>query len=791
MSDNGKKRRNLVFFLFFIGIFIFSGICYADSIDNKGLFDEISKFEKVTENEGKDSVVKYVLKYDLDYFRPYYGSSSMLGQVVDFVVSKTGLDFFKTLTNFFFVANKVIYQSVDYVIDKVYSGQVFNDWLTTFFDFSHNLYNQLFGYIGVGVVVLWILYITIKYAMGKRHEAKGLIIRFCLIIGFSTVWFGYNPANFSSNNSESGIHVETIESKGEAWAKKLNELSLGVEGLIFQATGNVKNLELAKNEDEAVLQVRQLYFKKAVLEPYLLMNYGTLDMEALDKAGINIKEFIREEGFLEGGSEVKKAVDEASGDKENKEIRSYLMGVKSGYKLIVSIASSFINLSVGIPILVIGCTHLIFEVMALVMLFFISIGLILAFFPTLDHYLIYSIKKFLGFIFLKSAHGVLLLIMFLVFNMIDQFIPPASIVTFIVNGLVKFIVMIVLYKKRKMIMGKIGLGGIYKTTAQAKHYTNEVKKAPREMVNRANEMKNTGQEAILKGAEVAGNFYRPLKYAVDSAKVVRTVQEERREKRSKEGQVINPLELEGRTPQQIPYSGKKVVYGTMDEEQGEQSKGSPMQRTPQSVTPVANQVVSKDVGNIASQPISQFISGKLPIDSLIPAISGQSVRKNLSIAKPSGKYIGQSIPLTSQNNVVPKLVANNQLSQQVLQLKQQRLQSVQGLGRMASVPDQLLGKINRPIESGSVDGMSKNINHLKSVTNQMNSSTSIQNNQSNILTNRNQSNTVLNQTNTQNHLMKNNQSNIVTNQNHEKTIIEGEFGKDFQLPKGRTPQKPK
>ena len=335
MSDNGKKRRNLVFFLFFIGIFIFSSICYADSIDNKGLFDEISKFEKVTENEGKDSVVKYVLKYDLDYFRPYYGSSSMLGQVVDFVVSKTGLDFFKTLTNFFFVANKVIYQSVDYVIDKVYSGQVFNDWITTFFDFSHNLYNQLFGYIGVGIVVLWILYITIKYAMGKRHEAKGLLIRFCLIIGFSTVWFGYNPANFSSNNSESGIHVETIESKGEAWAKKLNELSLGVEGLIFQATGNVKNLELAKNEDEAVLQVRQLYFKKAVLEPYLLMNYGTLDMEKLDKAGINIKEFIREGSFIEGGSEVKKLVDEASGDGKDDEIRSYLTGVKSGYKLIV------------------------------------------------------------------------------------------------------------------------------------------------------------------------------------------------------------------------------------------------------------------------------------------------------------------------------------------------------------------------------------------------------------------------------------------------------------------------
>lgn len=778
MSDNGKKRRNLVFFLFFIGIFIFSSICYADSIDNKGLFDEISKFEKVTENEGKDSVVKYVLKYDLDYFRPYYGSSSMLGQVVDFVVSKTGLDFFKTLTNFFFVANKVIYQSVDYVIDKVYSGQVFNDWITTFFDFSHNLYNQLFGYIGVGIVVLWILYITIKYAMGKRHEAKGLLIRFCLIIGFSTVWFGYNPANFSSNNSESGIHVETIESKGEAWAKKLNELSLGVEGLIFQATGNVKNLELAKNEDEAVLQVRQLYFKKAVLEPYLLMNYGTLDMEKLDKAGINIKEFIREGSFIEGGSEVKKFVDEASGDGKDEEIRSYLTGVKSGYKLIVSMASSFINLSVGIPILVIGCTHLIFEVMALVMLFFISIGLILAFFPTLDHYLIHSIKKFLGFIFLKSAHGVLLLIIFLVFNMIDQFIPPASIVTFIVNGLVKFIVMIVLFKKRKMIMGKIGLGGIYKTTAQAKHYTNEVKKAPREMVNRANEMKNTGQEAILKGAEVAGNFYRPLKYAVDSAKVIRTVQEERREKRSKEGQVINPLELEGRTPQQIPYSGKKVVYGTMDEEQGEQSKGSPMQRTPQSVSPVTNQVVSSGVGNITSQPVSQFISG-------------QSVRRNLSIAKPSGKYIGQSVPLTSQNNVVPKLVANNQLSQQVLQLKQQRLQSVQGLGRVASVSDQLLGKSNRPIESGSVDGMSQNINHLKNVMNQTNSSTSIQNNQPNILTNRNQSNTVLNQINTQNRLMKNNQSNIVKNQYQEKVIIEGEFGKDFQLPKGRTPQKTK
>lgn len=89
LNKNVRKRKFCFFFLFLVGVLVFSNIVYSDSINNSRAFDDTREiFNEIVEENG---TVKHVLKYDLDYFRPYYGSSSMLGQVVDFVVSKTGL----------------------------------------------------------------------------------------------------------------------------------------------------------------------------------------------------------------------------------------------------------------------------------------------------------------------------------------------------------------------------------------------------------------------------------------------------------------------------------------------------------------------------------------------------------------------------------------------------------------------------------------------------------------------------------------------------------------------------
>lgn len=75
MSKNVRKRKLCFFFLFLVGVLVFSSIAYSDSINNSRAFDETEEiFNKVVEENG---TVKHVLKYDLDYFRPYYGSSSV------------------------------------------------------------------------------------------------------------------------------------------------------------------------------------------------------------------------------------------------------------------------------------------------------------------------------------------------------------------------------------------------------------------------------------------------------------------------------------------------------------------------------------------------------------------------------------------------------------------------------------------------------------------------------------------------------------------------------------------
>ena len=72
------------------------------------------------------------------------------------------------MTNMFFSLSKLIWQGLDFVIEKLYEGAAMNELIHQFFTFSDTIYSKIYDPIGAGIVVLYVLYLfTLRIFRGN------------------------------------------------------------------------------------------------------------------------------------------------------------------------------------------------------------------------------------------------------------------------------------------------------------------------------------------------------------------------------------------------------------------------------------------------------------------------------------------------------------------------------------------------------------------------------------------------------------------------------------------------
>lgn len=100
----------------------------------------------------------------------------------------------------------------------------------------------------------------------------------------------------------------------------------------------------------------QLYYKAAVVDPYILLNYGTTNLEELYQAEIEPQEFLAKEASSEELSDIETKVTTAAGEDRGKKkaYRVYIQPTKAVYKAVVGSMVPLLNLSIGLPLVVIG-----------------------------------------------------------------------------------------------------------------------------------------------------------------------------------------------------------------------------------------------------------------------------------------------------------------------------------------------------------------------------------------------------------------------------------------------------
>lgn len=573
-------------------------------------------------------------KYHLDTFSSYIGDTEFsLGKML---FGKNGTDFIQMITNMSFSTNKIIWQVFDFIIEKLYKGAAMDGLIHTFFQFSKNIYDKLFNVVGLGLTGGYVVYIFYLKVCRSGNQAKRALVRFLCVVGFSILWFGNG----------------TVTSQGEKMTKDLNTWSTAVEGLIFEATNGIDDLSVATTSEDAIKQIREMYYQKAVVDPYLLLNYGTTDIEELEKAGIKPTEFLSESIKSEALKNISNVVIDAAkeDDEKTESYRAFIQPTKSIYKMIVGLMSPSLNVSVGIPILMIGMVRFLFQLGVLLAIAFM---LIVSFFPGMDYMIFRGLKTFVGFVFQKSIYSVLILVAFLVFNIIDDLILMNTVAGFIGNMFVRGIVSLTVFVKRKDILAKLGLGQADRTLAEAK---SKAQTTTREVSRTIHRGKDLTERAILRGENVAGKIHPGILAA--SQLFQRTKQQHATPVKQSNAK---PSEIAYGRKKQLPFEGEKLLV------ENKPNIGPPpvkMQRPRKTIEPPSVQVATP-IGD----PIPLSVSA-LPIDKLIKnGKAGGKRNRKMSLVQPSKNYVGQSVPLTQKT---PKLIANDSLTQQITQLKQSR-----------------------------------------------------------------------------------------------------------------------
>lgn len=582
----------------------------------------------------KDAIYT-VGKYHLDTFSSYIGDTEFsLGKIL---FGKNGTDFIQMITNMSFSSNKIIWQVFDFIIEKLYKGAAMDGLIHTFFQFSKNIYDKLFNVVGLGLTGLYVVYIFYLKVCKSGNQAKRALVRFLCVVGFSILWFGNG----------------TVTSQGEKLTKDLNTWSTAVEGIIFEATNGIDDLSVATTSEEAINQIREMYYQKAVVDPYLLLNYGTTNIEELTKAGIKPTEFLSESIKSEDLKNISTVVTEAAGEEDEKKesYRAFIQPTKSIYKMIVGIMSPSLNVSLGIPVLMIGMVRFLFQLGVLLMLLAIAFMLIISFFPGMDYMIFRGGKTFVGFVFQKSIYSVLILVAFLVFNIIDDLITMNTIAGFIGNMFVRGIVSLIVFLKRKDILAKLGLGYADRTLSKAR---SKARNTTKEVTRTFHRGKDLTERTILKGANIAGKIHPGI---------IAASQLYQRTKQKRTTPVKNPnakaTEIAYGRKKQLPYERKQLVAEVRP------TIGTPPSALPRKVA----EPISEPSKAVIKEKIPLSISS-IPIDRLINNVKAPNVgNRKLTLAQPAKNYVGKSIPLRLNT---PQLIANDSLTQQITQLKQSR-----------------------------------------------------------------------------------------------------------------------
>ena len=405
------KKRKIIYIMISLLLFIFStiSIVYASSIDDK--YNNLEQSQSYIYDEAK------LLK-----------TASLSNMIA----------------NFLFGIAKTIASITDFFLKMLYDSDALNSIVNLLGDTSSTIYNNIFGRYGVLLFVIGGTVAGIRYMISAHRGVKDML-QLVLLIGICTLWVTNASPIISSANEFSNDVQSTIATSGD----KL----LGSD---------------EKLDSKDIL--REKFFKQAVEQPFLLLNFNELDKEKVNsdsnfksESGNRVDDLLK---FRVSDDQDKHIKEYELNDKDYKgeSNQNYWVSTYSGtHKLTVSFLSVIMNSILMLPFNVIAFFNFIIQIQIVFYILIVPFTLLASYLPFMRMSYVSVFKNLFGLYVIKAMLGLVILLVSLVMNLTRKIMESsnASPVTIYTTSTILLVVSLVaMWKNRKQILSTLSAGGV-------------------------------------------------------------------------------------------------------------------------------------------------------------------------------------------------------------------------------------------------------------------------------------------------------------------------------------------
>lgn len=317
-----------------------------------------------------------------------------------------------------------------------------------------------------------------------------------LAFGVGIVW-SFVKSVTSGGGFKAIMSVLLVAVLGGAWIgaggvvlTKINTMTSTAQTVIFTETTNI-NGRISGTDNSFQKAIRKDYFSKAVIRPYMLANFGKTELNQAEKQGSY---------RLIGGKVTGDTVSDLA--KHN----DYLSkdGGYEWYQVAVSGMSSLMSLAYGIPLLMIGLFNLVLQLGAILLYYLAPFTVLLSLIPKFANSALKTALGAIGMLFGKV--GLLFAIMFVswIGNITDTIIPVTSSATALLNAVIYFLLMYLMWKNKTFLVQTIT------GSSMANQALNKISltRAGQQALNAGSEMADSARNGVNSLKGLSGRFGR-------------------------------------------------------------------------------------------------------------------------------------------------------------------------------------------------------------------------------------------------------------------------------------------
>lgn len=315
-----------------------------------------------------------------------------------------------------------------------------------------------------------------------------------LAFGVGIVW-SFVKSVTSGGGFKAIMSVLLVAVLGGAWIgaggavlTKINNMTSTAQTVIFTETTSSGAYSNTKKFQDVV---RAQFLEKSVIRPYMLANFGKTALAQGEKQGSY---------RLIGGKVTGDTVSDLA--KHN----DYLSkdGGYEWYQVAVSGMSSLMSLAYGIPLLMIGLFNLVLQLGAILLYYLAPFTVLLSLIPKFANSALKTALGAMGMLFGKV--GLLFAIMFVswIGNITDTIIPVTSSATALLNSVVYFLLMYLMWKNKTFLVQTIT------GSSMANQALNKISltRAGQQALNAGSEMADSARNGVNSLKGLSGRFGR-------------------------------------------------------------------------------------------------------------------------------------------------------------------------------------------------------------------------------------------------------------------------------------------